>query len=67
MNQHGRPFGWHSLTRRIIPAMRAAGHGRIVQNSSILGFIGMRMRGAYVASKHAIEMHYIITYTRSIL
>lgn len=48
-------FGWHSLTRRIIPAMRSAGHGRIVQNSSILGLIAMRMRGAYVASKFALE------------
>ncbi len=48
-------FGWHSLTRRIIPAMRAAGHGRIIQNSSILGLIAMRMRGAYVASKFALE------------
>lgn len=48
-------FGWHSLTRRIIPTMRAAGRGRIVQNSSILGLVAMRMRGAYVASKFAIE------------
>lgn len=48
-------FGWHSLTRRIIPAMRAAGHGRIVQNSSVLGLIAMRMRGAYVATKFAVE------------
>jgi NAD(P)-dependent dehydrogenase (short-subunit alcohol dehydrogenase family) len=32
-------FGWHDLTRRVIPVMRAQGHGRIVQCSSVLGFI----------------------------
>ena len=30
-------FGWHDLTRRIVPVMRAQGHGRIVHCSSILG------------------------------
>lgn len=48
-------FGWHDLTTRLIPAMRARGHGRIVQCSSILGFISMKYRGAYNASKHALE------------
>jgi NAD(P)-dependent dehydrogenase (short-subunit alcohol dehydrogenase family) len=48
-------FGWHDLTRRVIPAMRRQGHGRIVFNSSVLGFVAARFRGAYVASKHAIE------------
>ncbi len=48
-------FGWHDLTRRAIPVMRAQGSGRIVMNSSVLGFISARMRGAYVASKHALE------------
>ncbi len=48
-------FGWHSLTRRAIPVMRAQGHGRIVMNSSILGFSALRMRAAYVATKHALE------------
>lgn len=47
--------GWHDLTRRVIPAMRRAGHGRIVFNASVLGFVPARFRGAYVASKHAIE------------
>ncbi len=32
-------FGWHDLTRRIVPVMRAQGHGRIVQCSSILGLV----------------------------
>lgn len=48
-------FGVHDLTRRVIPAMRAQGHGRIVNCSSVLGFIGLRWRGAYVATKHAME------------
>ncbi len=48
-------FGWHSLTRRAIPVMRAQGHGRIVMNSSILGFSALRMRAAYVSSKYALE------------
>ncbi|WP_404862951.1 SDR family oxidoreductase [Georhizobium sp. MAB10] len=48
-------FGWHDLTRRIVPVMRAQGHGRIVQCSSILGLVPMPYRGAYNASKHAIE------------
>ena len=48
-------IGWHTLTRAVLPAMRAQGHGRIVQCSSILGFIGMPYRGAYNASKYALE------------
>lgn len=47
--------GWHDLTRQVIPVMRAQDHGRIVQNSSVLGYVAMRYRGAYVASKHALE------------
>ena len=48
-------FGWHAVIRRVLPAMRAAGEGRIVQNSSVLGLVALRYRGAYVASKFAIE------------
>lgn len=48
-------FGWHDLTRRIVPAMRRQGHGRIVNCSSILGLVPVRFRGAYAASKHALE------------
>lgn len=48
-------FGWHELTRRVIPVMRAQGHGRIVQCSSSLGLVYMRWRGAYAATKHALE------------
>lgn len=48
-------FGWVELTNRLIPSMRRNGRGRIIQNSSILGFAAMPMRGAYNASKFAIE------------
>lgn len=48
-------FGWHDLTRRVVPVMRAQGHGRIVHCSSILGQVPAKWRGAYVASKHALE------------
>ncbi|MCL1627338.1 SDR family oxidoreductase [Roseibaca sp. V10] len=48
-------FGWHELTRAVIPVMRAQGHGRIVQNSSVLGLAALKWRGAYVASKFALE------------
>ncbi len=48
-------FGWHDLTRQVLPLMRAQGHGRIVQNSSVLGLVAMKWRGAYNASKFAIE------------
>ncbi len=48
-------FGWHDLTRRIVPVMRRQGHGRIVHCSSILGLVPIRFRGAYAASKYALE------------
>ena len=48
-------FGWHELTRKVLPVMRRQGEGRIIQNSSILGFIALSYRGAYNASKYALE------------
>jgi NAD(P)-dependent dehydrogenase (short-subunit alcohol dehydrogenase family) len=48
-------FGWHELVRLALPVMRAQGHGRIVQNSSVLGFTALKFRGAYVATKFALE------------
>lgn len=48
-------FGYHDLTRRVIPLMRAQGHGRIVNCSSVLGLVGATWRGAYVATKFAME------------
>lgn len=48
-------FGWHELTRQVIPVMRAQGHGRIVQCSSGLGLVTIPWRGAYAATKFALE------------
>jgi NAD(P)-dependent dehydrogenase (short-subunit alcohol dehydrogenase family) len=48
-------FGTHELTRQVIPVMRRQGRGRIIQNSSVLGFVAMPYRGAYNASKFALE------------
>ncbi|MEY4983395.1 MAG: hypothetical protein RIR62_1661 [Pseudomonadota bacterium] len=48
-------FGYHDLTRRLIPTFRAQGHGRIVNCSSVLGLVGVKWRGAYVATKFAME------------
>jgi NAD(P)-dependent dehydrogenase (short-subunit alcohol dehydrogenase family) len=48
-------FGYHDLTRQVIPMMRAQGGGRIVNCSSVLGLVGMKWRGAYVATKFAVE------------
>ncbi len=48
-------FGWHQLTRECLPLMRANGAGRIVQCSSVLGLVALKWRGAYNASKFAIE------------
>lgn len=48
-------FGWHDLARRVIPMMRAQGAGRIVNCSSVLGLAALKWRGAYVATKFALE------------
>lgn len=48
-------LGWHELTCRVLPLMRQQGAGRIIQNSSVLGLITLRFRGAYNTSKFALE------------
>jgi len=48
-------FGLHEATRQLIPIMRKQGHGKIIQHSSVLGIISLAGRGAYNASKYAIE------------
>ncbi len=48
-------FGWHELTNLVVPVMRRQGGGRIIHCSSVLGWIPMRWRGAYNASKYALE------------
>lgn len=48
-------FGVHQLTQLLLPAMRAHRQGRIIQTSSILGIVTTPKRGAYSASKFALE------------
>ncbi len=48
-------FGQFDLINRLMPTFRAQGHGRVINNSSVLGFIALRARGAYVATKFAME------------
>jgi NAD(P)-dependent dehydrogenase (short-subunit alcohol dehydrogenase family) len=48
-------FGWAELTNALLPHMIKQGEGRIIQNSSVLGFAAMPFRGAYNASKFAVE------------
>lgn len=48
-------FGWVELTHLIIPVMRAQGAGRLVMNSSVLGYAAFPYRGAYNAVKFALE------------
>ena len=48
-------FGTHELTNLVLPVMRKQGYGRIIHNSSILGFVALKYRGAYNATKYALE------------
>lgn len=48
-------FGPMELINHVLPIMRKQGHGRIIQNSSILGIVAMPYYGAYNASKFALE------------
>jgi len=48
-------FGYHELTRLVLPVMRAQGHGRVLNCSSVLGFATLRWRGAYNSTKFAME------------
>ncbi len=48
-------FGLHEATRQVLVVMREQGYGKIIQHSSVLGLIALFGRGAYNASKYAIE------------
>jgi NAD(P)-dependent dehydrogenase (short-subunit alcohol dehydrogenase family) len=48
-------FGAHELTCQFLPIMRRQGGGRILYTSSVLGLVAFPYRGAYVASKFALE------------
>lgn len=48
-------FGYHEVIRQVLPVMRRQGHGRIINCSSVLGFAPLKFRGAYQATKFALE------------
>ncbi|WP_456392076.1 SDR family NAD(P)-dependent oxidoreductase [Nitratifractor sp.] len=48
-------IGLHECTRQILPVMRRQGGGKIIQHSSVLGLVALPLRGAYNASKYAVE------------
>jgi len=48
-------FGLHEATKEVLKVMREQGYGTIIQHSSILGLVALPFRGAYNASKYAIE------------
>jgi len=48
-------FGLHEVTLQVLKIMQNQGYGTIIQHSSVLGLISLRLRGAYNASKYAIE------------
>ena len=48
-------FGLHECTRQVMPIMQKQGYGKIIQHSSVLGIVPLFGRGAYNASKYAIE------------
>jgi len=48
-------FGLHEATRQVLKVMRKQGYGKIIQHSSILGLVSLPFRGAYNASKYAVE------------
>jgi len=48
-------FGLHEVTNQVLPIMKKQGYGKIIQHSSVLGLISLKFRGAYNASKYAIE------------
>jgi len=48
-------FGLHEVTIQALKIMKIQGYGKIIQHSSVLGFVSLKFRGAYNASKYAIE------------
>jgi NAD(P)-dependent dehydrogenase (short-subunit alcohol dehydrogenase family) len=48
-------FGLFEVTKKALKIMKKQGYGKIIQHSSVLGLVSLRFRGAYNASKYAIE------------
>lgn len=48
-------FGVMRMTKAVLPHLRAQGRGRIINLSSVVGFLPSPYMAVYAASKHAIE------------
>ncbi|NGO09366.1 oxidoreductase [Streptomyces sp. HC44] len=48
-------FGVMRMVKEVLPHMRAQGRGRVINISSVLGFLPQPYMAAYAASKHAVE------------
>jgi len=48
-------FGLHEVTSQVLPIMKKQGYGKIIHHSSVLGLVSLKLRGAYNASKYAVE------------
>jgi short-subunit dehydrogenase len=48
-------FGLHQITLKALDIMKTQGYGKIIQHSSVLGLVSLKLRGAYNASKYAVE------------
>ncbi|MFB0493335.1 NAD(P)-dependent dehydrogenase (short-subunit alcohol dehydrogenase family) [Methylobacterium sp. OAE515] len=48
-------FGLFALTRAVLPVLRAQRSGRILNITSVAGFVGFPASGYYAATKHAVE------------
>ena len=48
-------FGYFDIINRLMPVFRKQGHGRVINCSSVLGLTALRFRGAYNATKFAME------------
>ncbi len=48
-------FGLFEVTNQVLKIMQTQGYGKIIQHSSVLGLVSLKLRGAYNSSKYAVE------------